>query len=247
LLGCGQSSNQNNGDARHKAQGVESKFETIFNGKNLEGWLGDPKYWSVKDGMLIGTVLPENLLKRNSFIIYQNAQPQDFELKLEYKISQLGNSGVNYRSTLITTHPFALKGYQADIDGKKRYVGQNYEEKKRTTLAYMGEKVSIPTMPDSIPVSNLRANIKKNCWQSRYVEIRLATREDLKSIIHKDWNALHLIVKGNRMQHYVNDVLMSDVTDLDTINRTLRGYIGMQVHTGPPMEVAYRNIQLKLL
>jgi hypothetical protein len=227
-------------------QKEESDFKFIFNGENLEDWSGDETYWSVKDGVLVGEVTPETILKRNSFIIYEKEQPENFELKLEYRVSKLGNSGINYRSEKIENMPFALKGYQADIDGRKRFTGQNYEEKKRTTLAYIGEKVIIESMPDSIPLGNLRKNVKKNCWQTRNVVASLGEKKELKSTLKdNDWNSVHLIVKGNQMQHYVNGVLMSDVTDLDSKNRTSKGYIGVQVHVGPPMKIEYKNIQLK--
>jgi hypothetical protein len=225
-----------------------NEFYSIFNGKNLEGWNGDSTYWSVKEGILVGEVTPETILKRNSFIIYEKEQPANFELKLEYRVSKLGNSGINYRSEKITSMPFALKGYQADIDGRKRFTGQNYEEKKRTTLAYIGEKVIIETMPDSIPENNIRKNVKKNCWQTRNVVASLGNKKELKSTLKdNDWNLVHLIVKDNRMQHYVNGVLMSDVTDLDIKNRNTKGFIGVQVHVGPPMKIEYKNIQLKKL
>ena len=224
----------------------ESDFISIFNEKDLSGWVGDSTYWSVKEGTLVGEVTPETILERNSFIIYEKAQPSNFELKLEYKISNSGNSGINYRSERIEKFPFALKGYQCDIDGKNRYTGQNYEEKKRTTLAYRGEKVTIPSMPDSISKTNLRKNVKKNCWQTRVVSDTLGDLKQLKSHIKEnDWNSVHLIVKDNRMQHYINGVLMSDVLDLDTENRANKGFLGVQVHVGPPMKVQYKNIKIK--
>lgn len=224
----------------------ESDFISIFNEKDLSGWVGDSTYWSVKEGTLVGEVTPETILERNSFIIYEKAQPSNFELKLEYKISNSGNSGINYRSERIEKFPFALKGYQCDIDGKNRYTGQNYEEKKRTTLAYRGEKVTIPSMPDSISKTNLRKNVKKNCWQTRIVSDTLGDLKQLKSHIKEnDWNSVHLIVKDNRMQHYINGVLMSDVLDLDTENRANKGFLGVQVHVGPPMKVQYKNIKIK--
>ena len=223
-----------------------NEFQPIFNGKNLEGWKGDSKYWSVKEGVLTGEVTPESILKRNSFIIYEKEQPTNFELKLEYRISTSGNSGVNYRSEKIPNKPFALRGYQSDIDGKKRFVGQNYEEKKRTTLAYIGEKVNIGVMPDSIPLNNLRKNVKRNCWQIRNVIASLGEKKELKAVIKdNDWNTMHLVVKDSLMQHYVNGVLMSEVIDLDTKNRSKKGFIGVQVHVGPPMKVEYKNILLK--
>jgi hypothetical protein len=224
----------------------EQTFQSIFNGKNLEGWSGDETYWSVKDGVLVGEVTPETILKQNSFVIYEKEQPANFELKLDYRISKSGNSGVNYRSEKIKNKPFALRGYQADIDGKNKYTGQNYEEKKRTTLAYMNEQVLIEEMPDSIPLTNIRKNVKRNCWQTRKVVSYIGDKEEMKTHIkNNDWNTMHIIVKNNKMKHYVNRILMSEVTDLDTKNRSNKGFIGVQVHTGPPMKVEYKNIFLK--
>lgn len=224
----------------------EQAFQSIFNGKNLEGWSGDSTYWSVKDGVLVGEVTPETILKQNSFVIYEKEQPANFELKLDYRISTSGNSGVNYRSKKIKNKPFALRGYQSDIDGKNKYTGQNYEEKKRTTLAYMNEQVLIEEMPDSIPLTNIRKNVKRNCWQTRKVVRYIGDKEEMKSHIkNNDWNTMHIIVKDNKMKHYVNRILMSEVIDLDTKNRSNKGFIGVQVHTGPPMKVEYKNIFLK--
>ncbi|GAA4950386.1 hypothetical protein GCM10023314_24630 [Algibacter agarivorans] len=239
LIACGTKSK--------KKDDSKNEFISIFNGKNFEGWEGDPTYWRVENGILTGEVTPQTILKRNSFIIYKKEQLENFELKLEYKITNSGNSGVNYRSELIETMPFALRGYQCDIDGKNKYTGQNYEEKKRTTLAYMGETVTIPEMPDSIPKQNIRKNVKRNCWQTRTITNTKLKSELISNIEPNDWNTIHLIVKDNTMQHYVNGTLFSELTDLDQANRSTKGYIGVQVHVGPPMQIQYRKIQLKHL
>lgn len=247
---CKEKKEQKPGDETEVANPSLDKeeFTSIFDGKTLDGWKGDPNYWRVEDGNLVGEVTPETLLKSNTFIVWQGGQPEDFELKLEFKIAESGNSGINYRSEAIDTIPNALRGYQADIDGKIRYTGQNYEEKKRATLAYRGEKVIIISQDNPEEPGSLRANVKKNCWQSREVIGSLGESDSLKTKIKsEDWNDVHLVIKGNRLQHYVNGILMSDVTDNDTINRKLKGYLGVQVHVGPPMQVAYRNIRLKNL
>ncbi|HKJ41760.1 MAG TPA: DUF1080 domain-containing protein, partial [Sunxiuqinia sp.] len=159
-----------------------------------------------------------------------------------------GNSGINYRSEQLDTIPFALRGYQADLDGRNRYTGQNYEERKRTTLAYHGQKTVVHSQPNSNDPGSLKANIKNNAWQNFEVVGSLGDPDSLNNFIHKnDWNDVLLIVKGNHMQHFINGHLMSDVTDNDTINRSFSGLIGMQVHVGPPMKVEYRNIRLKEL
>lgn len=218
-------------------------FVSIFDGKTLNGWEGDKNYWRVENGSIVGEITPDKLLKTNTFIIWRGGETKDFELKLEYRISKDGNSGINYRSEQITDVPFALKGYQADIDGMNRYTGQNYEERARTTLAYRGQKTVIkPAADKNAPV---RDNVKNNAWTQ--VEVKKSMdRDSLKNFIKdEDWNEIHLIVKGNRLLHYVNGVLMSDVTDNDPVNRKMSGLLGVQVHVGPPMKVEYRNIRLK--
>lgn len=226
----------------------EDGFVSIFDGKSLDGWEGDTLYWSVRNGNLVGEVTSETQLENNTFIIWKGGQPDDFELKLEFKIEEAGNSGINYRSEKIDSIPFALGGYQADIDGRIRYTGQNYEEKKRTTLAYRGERVIINSQDNPDEPGSRAANVKQNCWQSREVLEPLGNPDSLKTMIrHQDWNDVHLVVKGNRLKHYVNGILMSDVTDNDTINRKMSGHLGVQVHVGPPMKVEYRNIRLKEL
>jgi hypothetical protein len=226
----------------------QKDFVSIFNGKTLEGWEGDTVYWSVRGGSLVGEVTPSTLLKRNTFIVWQGGAPADFELKLEFKVAEAGNSGINYRSEKITDTPHALRGYQADIDGKNNYTGQNYEERGRTTLAYRGEKVVIRTQADTTSEDSFRANIKNNAWGTREITGSLGSIDSLRTLIKsEDWNSCHIIAKGNRLQHYINGVLMSDVTDADTVNRKMSGLLGVQVHVGPPMTVEYRNILLKEL
>jgi len=221
-------------------------FVQIFDGKTLTGWEGDTNYWRVEDGCLVGEIKPDKLLKTNSFIIWKGGEPADFELILEYRIETAGNSGINYRSEKLTDVPHALRGYQADIDGKNNYTGQNYEERGRTTLAYRGQKTVID--PLAKPSASVREDVKNNAWTGLKVTESLGNIDSLKTHIKSGgWNEVHLVIKGNRLQHFVNGVLMSDVTDNDTANRKMKGLLGVQVHVGPPMKVEYRNIRLKKL
>ncbi len=72
--------------------------------------------------------------------------PENFEIRVQYKISAQGNSGINYRSEKVEGFPYVLRGYQADLDGANHYTGSNYEERKRTTLASQGEKTILPSL-----------------------------------------------------------------------------------------------------
>lgn len=200
----------------------------MFDGKTLGGWEGDPAFWRIEQGILIGEITASTPIKTNSFLIWRGGTTADFELKTDFRITPEGNSGINYRSEEVPSIPFALKGYQADIDGKNQYTGLNYEERGRTFLARRGEKVKIETgmKPELIE--------------------KISSEDSLFAKIRKgDWNQYHLIVKGNHLQHYINGALMSEATDNDTLNRKLSGLLGLQVHVGPPMKVEYRDMRIK--
>lgn len=206
----------------------EKGFAAIFNGKDLDGWDGDPVYWSVREGKIVGEISPETIVDRNTFLIWRGGKPSNFELKLEYRISDEGNSGINYRSVEVPGVPWALKGYQSDIDGKGQWNGQNYEERGRTFLALRGQitRVDEGSKPAIIGTTG--------------------DKDVLQSFIHKnDWNEVHLIIRENTLIHMINGHVMSVVIDDDASNRSSDGLIGVQVHVGPPMKVEYKNIRIK--
>jgi len=215
----------------------EKGFIPMFDGKTLNGWEGDPKYWRVEDGEIIGEITPATIIKVNTFLIWKGGQPADFELKCEYRISSKGNSGINYRSTRVDSLPYALKGYQLDLDGKDKYnlgypkySGQNYEERGRQFLAPRGQRTVIETGKPPVMTDSL------------------GSKETLlKSIKYDDWNEIDLVVKGNNMKHYINGTLMSEVTDNDLVNRKMSGLIGVQVHVGPPMKIEFKDFRIKYL
>jgi hypothetical protein len=202
---------------------------SLFDGKSLDGWEGDPKYWRVVDGVMAGEITPETVIKSNTFIIWRGGEPEDFELKVDYRITAAGNSGVNYRSvvvpdTVTPSNRFAMRGYQCDIDGQNRYTGNNYEEKGRLFLAVRGQVTHVTGTRLPVVLSKLG--------------------DDLASTLRSDWNSVHIVARGNIVQHHINGRLMSMVID-DDPNRQRRGLIGVQVHVGPPMKVEYRNWRIR--
>jgi hypothetical protein len=204
-------------------------FITIFDGKTFNGWKADTSVWHIENGCFVGEVTPSKQIQTNSFLIYTNSQAGDFEFKAQFKISNEGNSGVNYRSEELADIPYALKGYQADIDGENVYTGQNYEERGRGFLAMRGQNAVINNSKDAFIIKSI------------------GNSDSLKSKIKvDDWNEIHLIVKGNNMKHYINGILMSETTDNDASSSKLSGLIGLQVHVSKEMKVAYKNIQIKI-
>jgi Domain of Unknown Function (DUF1080) len=73
---------------------------------------------------------------------------------------------------------------------------------------------------------------------------QIGDNEALAGAVTAEWNAIHLIVRGNTLIHMINGQVMSIVVDSDP-GRPTSGQIAVQVHVGPPMKVEYRNIRLK--
>ena len=219
-------------DRPEAVTGDESGFQQIFDGKTLAGWEGNSTYWRAENGSLVGEITPDTVIKSNTFIIWRGGRPKDFELKLDYRITSAGNSGINYRSVVVPDpvtpgNAFAMRGYQCDIDGQKRYVGNNYEEKGRLFLAVRGQLTRVVGGRPPVLVSSL------------------GDGNELGTLITDDWNSVHLIIRGNVLTHIVNGRMMTVTIDDDAANRPADGLIGVQVHVGPPMKVEYRNIRLK--
>jgi len=220
-------------DRPEQIDGDEAGFQSIFDGRSLAGWEGDPTYWRVADGLMTGEITPETIIKSNTFIIWQGGVLEDFELKVECRITAAGNSGINYRSVVVPdkvtpTNRFAMRGYQCDIDGKNRYTGNNYEEKGRLFLAERGDVTHVTGTRKPVLLS------------------RLGDNKALAGAVTDGWNGIHLIARGNVLMHSINGQMMCVVIDDDPA-RARSGQIGVQVHVGPPMRVEYRNWRLKRL
>src|SRR3954465_13527374 len=91
-------------------------MEKLFNGRDLTGWDGDPRLWSVKDGVLHGETTAENVANGNTFIIWKDCRPKNFEFGLSFRCNATNNSGIQYRSKHITegkiSNNWVVRGYQ---------------------------------------------------------------------------------------------------------------------------------------
>ena len=202
----------------------EDGFKPIFNGKNLDGWDGNPKFWSVQDGKIVGQTTADNPTKGNTFLIWRQAPVDDFVLKLQYKIVG-GNSGIQYRSKDLDN--WVVGGYQGDFEAGDTFSGILYEERGRGILAQRGQKVTIDKdgkkheeqVTDS---KSLQANIKK-----------------------EDWNDYEIIAQGNHLIHKINGKVTAEVIDDQPEKRAASGILALQLHAGPPMKVEFKDVLLK--
>jgi len=211
-------------------QAAEEGFKPLFNGNDLAGWDGDPKFWSVKDGTITGQTTAENPTKGNTFIIWTNGVVDDFELRAKFKITggPRANSGIQYRSKKMGD--WVIGGYQADFEGGDTYSGILYEERGRGILAQRGQKTVI------------RDNGKPEVVGS------VGDSKEIQSKIKKeDWNEYHIIARGNHLTHKINGVTTVDVVDEDAKNRAMSGLLALQLHAGPPMVVQFKDVELKRL
>src|SRR5208283_2242824 len=162
-------------------------FRSLFDGKTLDGWDGDPKLWSVENGCITGQTTTESPAHYNTFLIWRGGKPTDFQLKIEFRMPNPGfaNSGVQIRSWE-GPKKWQVSGYQPDMDSDDNYTGTCYGENYRGGLAGRGEKVVIGK--DG----------------KREVE-RFADSAGLaKFIKHRGWNEYDITAQGNRIIEKVN-------------------------------------------
>jgi len=220
--------------ARRDEQKVpgQADWVTLFDGKTLGGWDGDPRVWSVHDGAITGKTTEEVTLDKNSCIIWRGEETDNFELELEYRIVN-GNSGIHYRSFELPEEKWRIGGYQADIDSGDKYSGMLYEEAARKILAEPGQSTEVGRNGEKHEVK-----VTGNVGDSAEIQ---------KNILKEDWNKYRIVAQGYHFQHFINDMKAVDVTDNDPRDRRAAGLLALQLHVGPPMTVQFRNIRMKPL
>lgn len=223
--------------ADHHGGSVESGFRSLFNGKDLTDWTGNPELWSVEDGAITGKTgdTPKNKLTHNTFLIYTGGSVDDFELRLKYRIVA-GNSGIQYRSKILEQGEFGpiVGGYQADFEAGTTYSGILYEERGRGILAQRGQVTKIVTNSE---------NPKKPT-----VEVlgSVGDTGDIQNVIKsEEWNDYTIIANGNQLTHIINGRVTVSVVDEDTANSAKSGVLALQVHRGPVMTVQFKDIRIR--
>lgn len=203
---------------------AEDGFESLFNGKDLTGWSGDPELWSVEDGCITGKTRGKDHLKYNKFLIW-DGEVADFEFRCEFRLEGKNNSGVQYRSKHDKSRgDWVVVGYQADIHANAPFTGMLYDEKGRGIVAKRGEKVTV------------KVDGKKEVTP---LDI------EVKPLDLTKWHELTIIAKGNHLVHKVDGVVTVDITDNQESEREMKGVLAFQVHRGPEMKAQFRNVRLK--
>lgn len=202
-------------------------WQRPLDGNSLEAWHGDGIHWSLTDGELVGRSTAEAPLKASTYLVWQGDMPGDFELECEWMIHG-GNSGIQYRSWVVDGQT-DMAGFQADMDAENSYTGVLYEGLGRGLMSARGESVE---------------------WNpsGRKVLATSPAPERLRGAIRDgQWNSYRIEARGTRVRHWINGLLMSDVTDGDASRFRRDGQMALQLHAGPPMEVRYRNMKVRAI
>ena len=197
--------------------------EKLFNGKDLSGWKGLSKFWSVKDGVIVGETKPDNPTRGNTFLVHQGNPVDDFELTLKAKITGNNNSGIQYRSKVVNEKSWVVSGYQMDMHPSQNYLGMMYEEKGRGIIAQRGQKIKVGNDGKRAIVGDFDKKKKINLG---------------------DWNTYTVIAKGNVLTHKVNGATTAEIVDEEKAKRSLSGVIALQLHGGGPMKIEVKDIVL---
>ncbi|MBS0207377.1 MAG: DUF1080 domain-containing protein [Planctomycetes bacterium] len=108
----------------------KSGWQSLFDGRSLNGWEGDEKSFRIQDGAIVGGSLAARV-PRNEFLC-ADGEYDDFELRLKFKLVGEGcNAGIQIRSRRIPNH-HEMIGYQADLGQK--YWGCLYDESRRKKI-----------------------------------------------------------------------------------------------------------------
>lgn len=201
-----------------------AEWRPLFNGRDLSGWSGDPRLWSVVDGVLTGeTNETDKKVGANTFLIWDGGKPANFELEFQARVTGANNSGVQYRSNVVDAAKWSVGGYQMDLHPDAGYLAMLYEERGRGIICQRGQRVELDAKPKVI------GEIAKE-------DVSLA-----------NWNRYRVVARGPLLQHYVNGKLAAEIRDVNEQKRSLSGVIALQLHAGPPMKAEFKELRVRPL
>ena len=208
------------------ASGEDEGFKSLFDGETLEGWKApDMSYWSVEEGAITAQSTEQNPCTLNQFLVWQGGDVADFELKAKFRLADnKGNSGIQFRSR-IGSDGMGV-GYQADILPGGAWCGALADE-------YTGrETLMVPNGHKTV----VDADGTRTCTKvSEPISLRKAG----------EWNDYHISAVGRHMILKINGHVTAEFIDNDEKEFDPSGILALQLRSGPPMKVQFKEILLK--
>ena len=210
-------------------------FVSIFDGKTLAGWKPvstDAKdAWVVRDGVIRG----DGDKGGRCYLAYEeNKKIGNFELKFSYRLTgSKANSGVSIRAVEDKTGRRDFQSYHADLGavgmGKQVMGAWDFHTPGRKEhRCFRGDRLVIDKN-DKPTITLIENGLKE---------------EDIKK---GDWNAVHLIARGNQFRFIINGKTSAEFTEhLHKEKRLHSGMIQLQLHN-PKMIAEFKDLDLKIL
>jgi Domain of Unknown Function (DUF1080) len=221
-------------------------YVSLFDGVSLKGWDGNPRFWRVEGGAIVGESTAANP-SGNTYIVYRDVVAKDFTLRFEIKVEGNGGSGFQYRSKTgipwlrpisanVTANvgpvnlDWMMTGPQADFWPSQIYTGQVYSENSPMgIMAFRGQVVE----GAGLGAKRLMGAIGERAELGKLVKAN-------------DWNEYTVIARGGTFIHIVNGQLMAVMVDDDPDSINNRpGLFGIEIEA--TTKVSVRNIWLKKL
>lgn len=220
-------------------------MRSLFNGIDLKGWNGDPRLWSVRDGVIHGETTADHVAQGNTFLMFRGPDREqllssvfrNFELRLSFRCNATNNSGIQYRSEPIrekTRNDWVVAGYQHEVRNEvtmPNVAGFIYDEAgKAGRLNNTGEKAV------------------RSADGQKSVEALLIDQAGFEKLFRlDDWNDVVIIAEDNHIRHFLNGRQVLDFVDHDPVTYRSAGVIALQLHAGKPMWAEFKNIRLRQL
>ena len=215
-----------------------TEWRSLFDGQNLDGWDGDQRLWSVRDGVIHGETTVDLKADGNTFLIREGLVLEDFELKLSFRCNATNNSGIQYRSRHVTDpaekprNAWVVRGYQHEVRNQLKLpdvAGFIYDEGgKRGRLCAVGERAE---------------------WVdgAKKVTGQIVDATGFEKLFKlDDWNEVRIVGEGRRIRHFMNGTLILDFTDGEDV-ALRKGVLALQLHSGAPMWAEFKDIAVRHL
>jgi hypothetical protein len=212
--------------AHHEGDG----FVPIFDGETLDGWHAIPKDsagdWSVIDGTIVGQGSVDQL----AYLVFNDEDLTDFELKLSYRFPSDGNSGVEIHAVPDKTGGRPFLGYHADIG----HVGIGPGVLGAWDFHFAGREEYACFRGTSLIIDE----------DGKTTSSEISGALETEDINENGWNEMHIIAKGNHYSFSINGKVASEFTDNAKEGQLKKGIIGLQIHDAG-MRVDFKDVKLK--
>ncbi len=233
-----------------EAEKEESEWIYLFDGKTTDGWRaynGDalPPGWVARNGELtFDTELGlEQDYKGGKDIIYAKEEFENFELYLEWKLPEGGNSGIFYH---------VKEGYKAPPVVAPEYQLIDDENYARIhDLTEYNKSLGYTENPEELkPLQRTASDYAMHPAD--------VNKKKLNPI--GEWNSSKIVFTPERVEHWLNGVLLVSFKpwteewyakknsdkwkNSEDYGKYKKGYIGLQDHASP---IWFRNIKIRKL